>query len=454
MRIILITLLIVFSIPLSARTKTAVYPIVIDPGHGGATNRRKDDRWDPISQKYISYVNYGSQYKNYHEHELVLGLAKRVKYYLDLTNSKWGWLRFKRYLAKFAIRPKGSADKAKFKRIRFMTYLSRKDSWEERGLKKTHPEVNAPYRMFDYLYGKYKRKGLGKISRINQRKPYLVLSLHMMSAGRGNEGGMVAILTPGYKTLNLLRQISLGKKPPSQFYSLPWQSYWLVDKPGWSRFQSAYSDAWVYFHGYGTQKDKLRTGNKKLYRGIRHNLVTWRYADPPGWEYLARKGEPAYTPKHRHFRPQGVFWDRERSQAEQWRREGGRLRFGGDNYYATDELLRYIQYGVQLLVPNQKKSKLLGPIRPPIVSTYALPIYTNAITAYLEVGFINRARDRRLVIKKRNQVAISLAIGIYSLFAGLELKPSPSKIRPQGKPIHWQRYEKLKEGNYFQRVVK
>ncbi len=430
------------------------YPIVIDPGHGSATVGYKDERWDPITNSYLSFTNYGSQYKNYHEHEIVLELSKKLKYYLDLTNTNWGWKRFRSYLSQF------SKNKNNFSRVHFTSSLTRNESWKERGLPKANPRLNDPYRMYDYPTNpqnptKKTRLHLGRLSRINHKKPYLVVSLHMTLAGRKHKGGMAAVLSPGYKTLNLIRQISLGKKPRKDFRTLAWEPYWLVTRKGWSRFQSAYSDTWVYFHGHNTRKDSLRIGPKKFYRGIRHNLLQWRYADPPGWELLARKGLPAYTDKHALFHPQGLFWERERNIAEEWRREEKGLKgFGGDNHYASDELLRYIQFGMRMIAQKKSENIIPGPIQPPYVSTYSLPIYTNAIVAYLEVGYLNHHRDRKLLIKNRDQVALCLAVGIYSLFMGLNpLKPGYTSIRPRGQNINWQRYENRPEGNYFTKVL-
>ena len=436
---------------LNARGERQQYIIVIDPGHGSAPSKRRDDRWDPISRRYISFSNYGSQYKDYHEHRIVMALAKKLQYFLNLSQTDWGWQRFTKYLAQFS-----KNQEQNFPRVMFLSYLTRKEGWEERGRPLTDPEVNAPYRMYDYPDPKHKGPmHLGRISRINHYKPQLVLSLHMTWAGRGHKGGMAAVLSPGYDTFDMLRKISLGQKARSLFFASLWEPHWLVSRKGWSRFQSAYSDAWVYFHGHNTRKDSLRIGSREYYRGIRHNLITWRYKDPPSWAALARKNAKSYSSQHRRFRPMGPFWEREQSSNERRRREGGPLRYGGDNHYAGDELLRYIQFGVRLLDPKMRKTAQLGPLQKPYVSSYALPIYVNAITAYLEVGYINRKRDRRLLMQKQKEIALSLAVGIYSLFRGLKLhNKGNSPVIPRGKQINWQSYMQSSSGNYFTQVVR
>jgi len=331
--------------------------------------------------------------------------------------------------------------------------MTRTKGWEETGRAVTHPDVNAPFRMWNYPDGRGRMRP-GRLSFINQQKPYLVVSLHMTPAGPGNPGGMGAVLSPGYETFNTIRRISLGELPRSRFQKMDWRPHWLITVSGWSKWDAARSDAWVYFHGFRTQKGTPMRPWTRYNRGIRQNLLTWRYADPPGWEKLARLQEPGpYTRNYREFRPEGKFWDRERSAPEQWRREGGRMGYGGDNHYASDELMRFAQYGVRRLAADMRGSNAIGPIQDPFVSSYTLPIYVNAIVAYLEIGHINRSRDRKLVIEKREELAQSLAAGIYSLFRGLQPQSSYGPVKPRGDRLDFARYESLPQGNYFRIVV-
>ena len=96
---------------------------------------------------------------------------------------------------------------------------------------------------------------------------------------------------------------------------------------------------------------------------------------------------------------------------------------GGDNYYASDELLRFVQHGARLLLPAMRAEKKIGDIHYPFASAYTLPIYVNAIVAFLEIGYLNRKRDRDLIITEKEAVAQSLAVGIYSLYSGLSVRP-------------------------------
>jgi hypothetical protein len=313
-------------------------------------------------------------------------------------------------------------------------------------------QTNAPYRLYDYP-DKKGRMQEGRLSFINGKKPHLVLSLHLNPAGRGHPGGMAAVLSPGFKTFDILRKITLGKKSASAFYRLKdWEKGWLITDNGYSKLEAARADAWVYFHGFRSNKQGTAPLMEKN-RGIRHNYVVWRYNDPPGWEEQARAYSPGpYAIKYEEFRPEGKFWEREQSKAEEWRREDGPAGFGGDNNYASDELLRYLQYGIRLQVPSRRGENDVHPLLHPFVSAYTLPIYVNAICAFLEIGHLNRTTDREIVIGQQDALARSLAAGIYSLFYGLKLRKGYSAIRPRGKALDFKKYENLKEGNYF-RIV-
>ena len=423
---------------------TPTYRIIIDPGHGGAISKRKDDKWDPVENKYQDFYSYGMQANSYHEHKVVLELAKRVHYYVNLTATDEGWIEFEKILGELS-------SQKNFKRIHLDALLTREDGWDDRSSNPEEEGLNDPYRLYDFP-DKNKKKQMGRISFINSKKPYLVVSLHLNPAGRGHPGGMAAVLSPGFKTFDTVRKIHLGKLPYSRFKKLKWWKDWLITEPGWSKYQSARSDTWVYFHGYRT----LKSGNSpwlQKNRGFRYNMVTWNYSDEPGWEKTAsQRGPGQYAFKYSEFKPSGTFWEREQAKPEKWRREGGSLGYGGDNHFASDELLRFIQYGVRQLNPQKRSNSSIGPMQPPYVSTYSLPTFTNAICAYLEVGYLNRKRDRDLVMETREETAKSIAVGIYSLFMGIKLKKHYGRYYPKGKKLNFSKYEKYEKGNYFKIV--
>lgn len=427
------------------------YPIIIDPGHGGADSRRLDDKWDPITGKYLSYYLSGMKYKDYYEYKIMMDLSRDLKKILDLTRTDEGWIEFQELLKTFS-------PQKEFVRIRFRTDLTHDEVWNERFSDPEAPHVNDDYRLYDFPEDPNEPSRImpGRWTYANQKEPYLIVSLHMNPAGAGHPGGMAGVLTPGYRTFDLIRKIHLNQESIRKFKKLPWvqKGKWLISDPGWSVYESARADAWVYFHGYRSNKSGTGIWEAKN-RGIRYNMVTWPYRDPPGWEKIARLREPGpYSLDYTKFRSEGKFFDRERSDPEKWRREDGYLGFGGDNHLATDELMRFVQLGVRNQVPDRNKRSGLGPINPPYISAYGLPTFVNAIVAYLEIGYLDRKRDRTLMLEHRMETARSLAVGIYSLFAGLKIKHNPkSPYHPRGKAVDFEKYENYKEGNYFKLVA-
>ena len=421
------------------------YNIVIDPGHGGAIPDRKDDKWDPLEKKYQDYYSYGMQANGYHEHKVVLELSKKVKHYVNLTTTDSGWVEFEKIL-------KELSPQKQFKRIELVTHMTREDSWDERSSDPNKPGLNDPYRLYDFPDSSNKMQ-MGRVSYINSKKPHLVISLHLNPSGKGHPGGMAAVISPGFKTFDTIRKIHLNQLPVSRFKKMKWYDKWLITEPGWNKYQSARSDTWVYFHGYRTLKDGSGPWLGKN-RGFRYNMITWNYSDPEGWEKTAiERGPGQYAVKYSEFKPEGKFWEREQAPPEQWRREDGPLGFGGDNYFASDELLRFVQYGVRELNPAKRPNNAIGPMQPPYVSTYSLPTFTNAICAYLEIGYLDRSRDRSLVMETGDEVAKSIAVGIYSLFNGLKLKKHYGPYFPKGKKLNFSKYENYEKGNYFKIVT-
>ena len=437
----LVYFIFLFLILLSCNS-VPIHRVIVDPGHGGANIFKegkwvKSDRWDPVTKSYLSYYLTGMEADEYKEHLVMLSLSKDVKKYLDWTKSLWGWYKFKKLLQKFS-------SQKNFPRIILYAKLTRKDSWNHRFKKENSLRVNDTYRMYDYPDARGRIR-YGRLSFINQSKASLVVSLHMTPAGRGNKGGMASVLSPGFSTFNLIRQIHLKEKLKSSWKKTYWHGKILGTEGGWDQFQLARGDAWGYFHGYRSNRLGTRP-NFNAPRGIRHNLITWAYKEKDNWyEAYQTNQEGPYALEYTKFKAVGKFWEREKRKEEQWRREGGPLLYGGDNHYASDELLRFVQYGVRLLKPEMREKGRIGKIHFPFVSSYTLPIYVNAIVAYLEIGYLNRKRDRDLIIGKQASVAQSIAVGIYSLYSGISLRPlNENPYPPQGKAIDFVKY-----GSYF-----
>ncbi|WP_210410254.1 N-acetylmuramoyl-L-alanine amidase [Leptospira meyeri] len=417
-----------------------VFRIVVDPGHGGIAKDPKaqhGDKYDSVTQTYLETYKQGTEHGSVTERKVVLDLAKEVHRVLKLTETEAGWKEFEGYLKLFS-------KKSDFQRVILESKLTRESSFDD---DPNSDDPNALYRLYDFPDQKTGVRRKGRLSKINELKPQLVLSLHLNPASKGQTGGMGAVLTPGYKTFSKLKNISAKKNSPNGFTNGPW-SEWLIFQSGWSKLENAIADTWIYFHGYWPKKNGKDTDLTK-FEGYRQNMVSWRYADDPNWEKQIGKPGP-YATDHETFSETGKFWEREKGKKEEWRREGGREGFGGDNHFVTKELMRFVQYGLPVLL-KEKDSPYpeLGPIQKPYISTYSLPTYTNALCAFIEIGYVNRSRDVKYLTQNKKETAISLAVGIYSLFVGLDVKKIPSlPYNPKGKKVNWERYE-----TYFDEVL-
>jgi hypothetical protein len=225
----------------------------------------------------------------------------------------------------------------------------------------------------------------------------------------------------------------------------PLIKYWFMESGRRTRFQWFLNDTAMYFTAYNIHKNGRV--NFREYRGYRYNMFQWSYNDPKGWEKTARKHRPntPYSYHYKTIKPHGKFWDRERSKYEEFRRSKGPEGYGGDNAYASYELIRFIQYNLRM---NGDRDRQLVPGKP-YVSIWIVPQHVNAICAYLELGYLIRWRDRVRLTKKQNEIAEGLAVGIYSLFTGIRIKKSRLPYLPKGKKLNLKKYHIHSSKSYF-----
>lgn len=433
--------------------KPKEYKVVIDPGHGGWKQKPFEiygDKFDTISQKYLEAYKSGGEYKGRTEMEIVLEVGKEVKAILDLTKTTKKFETFKKYVKLFSDE--------NIRHIKIHSVLSRKDNFSDRNFREKD-DKNAPYRLYDFPDLESGKRKLGRLSKINKEKPYLVVSLHIndqanlkLDKSPISESGLACVITPSYHTFQVLRKISQKKESPSKFENSPWKD-WMVFKDGWSKLENAVADAWIYFHGHWPDQSGSKTDLEK-FEGFRQNMLTWKYADSSDWESqvgVKKKGQ--YSLNHKTFIPVGKFWEREKDQPEVWKREGGEEGFGGDNYYSCSEILRFLHYGLNKEFSKLKKSPEIFPITKPYISTYSMPTFVNGISAYLELGDIKRNSDMYYLQEKKKETAIFIAVGIYSLFHGLKIRQEKFPEIPKGQKIHFEKYETYKGKNYFKEVL-
>ena len=419
------------------------FRVVIDPGHGGTNinpRSKHGDRYDLVSQKYLDDYKSGAAITlkgtKIEEHVIVYNIAQKVMKILAYTAPNDNFSKFESIARKYGIIKK---------RINIISMLSRPEGITN-GETLTLNDANAPYRIFDYP-AEDNSLSHGRISKINKFKPQLVVSIHIAESSSHDYRAMNAILTPPFSFLlnglKYLRENKTGRK----FFNKSPMSDWFVEDETRSTFNLFLSDVSQYFTGCPLDSD-MKTGP---FRGYRHNMTQWAYTDDPGWEKDAAK-HADYSPYSRNYRkvsPAGRFWDRERSRYESYRRDGGEEGFGGDNAYASYEIIRYILYSLK---KNGGHYKDLTEGKP-YFSIWAIPIYVNAINAYFELGYLKRKDDRKTLLENQNEIAEGIAVGIYSLFAGIDpVFDDNFTHTPKGKRIDLEKYAVSPEKTYFDMV--
>lgn len=435
----------------ACRQIEARYTVVLDPGHGGRYMSPESvygDKWDPVRGEYLDRYRHGAYMKGIWESEVMYAMAVDARNLLRYTLDEDKHERFKAILKKYT----GKAPE-KIEPVRAL--LSRENNYHTRYLS-VQKDPNAPYRLYDFPDIETGEMRKGTISRINEMQPNLVVSLHLTGGRSPRQGAMAAVITPGYETYKKAIEYVKGNsreraRIKREFRRSQW-SDWFRSARGYNTFQTFMLDAWVYYTGYWSTKSGLNPRTDK-YRGHRHNMFSWAYRDKK-WLDIARRSEPgtAYAANLKNFKPQGSFWQREQSQPESWRREGGPEGYGGDNHYAANELMRFVRKA--FLVNGYDTRKTLPKIIDPYISTWSVPTYVNAISAYLEIGHLSSDRDVDRLLNKREIYAEALAVGVYSLFYSLT-QPADAREKdlPTGQAIDFSRYENYKGRNYFKQVA-
>ena len=85
----------------------------------------------------------------------------------------------------------------------------------------------------------------------------------------------------------------------------------------------------------------------------------------------------------------------------------------------------------------------------PFVSVWSVPLYVNAVSAYIELGYLREPVHLKMFREKTDILAEGIAVGIYSLLAGTEPKPSAEKFRPKGVKFDLDKYRMDDTKTYF-----
>lgn len=446
--IVSISFLFVLFIPRNfSETEFPVLRVVIDPGHGGSlllsSRKKHGDRYDVLSRSYLDDFRPGASFGALKEHKIVYNIGDRVFQILQYAAPGGDFRKFEKIAKKYGVITR---------RVNIVSIMSRPKGIDaEQGAKflsdSGRDDPNAPYRLFDYPDA-YNVMQEGRISRMNKFRPHLVVSIHLALSGEPTYRAMNPVLIAPFPFLAKGLKYLRGQTSDRSFFDNSQFKNWFVEEETRSPFRWFLSDVSQYFTGY--QLDAGLNIRENRFRGYLRNMVRWSYADEPGWQTNAEL-HAKYSPYSMDFHnvsPAGKFWDRERSKYELFKRDGGEEGFGGDNAYASYEIIRYI---LSSLKQHGVYNKNIVPGRP-YVSIWAIPMHINAINAYFELGYLRRKVDRKMLTENQNEIAEGIAVGIYSLLAGIEPKESDFTHRPRGKRIDLEKYNLSTEKNYFDMV--
>ncbi|MCU0846262.1 MAG: hypothetical protein MUD12_00060 [Spirochaetes bacterium] len=414
-----------------------VYRVVLDPGHGGRCKSpmsRHGDRYNTLSKTYLDNFKEGASFAGLEENQIVYDISLRVRRILKNCSPDGDYKKFAAVLKKYTDEEPD--------RVNIVTSLSRKKSISDAEADALE-DPNAGYRLFDYP----DRRGImreGRLSKINSLRPNLVVSLHLATDGPSDYIAMNPVIAAPYDFLNEGLKYLRREKKGRAFYSNNRLGDWFCESHRRSDFEWFLNDVSVYFTGCPLEKDRSVSGK---FKGYRHNMVSWKYTDNRGWESVARfhQENTRYSRNYMDVVPDGRFWDRERSKYEKYRRDGGEEGFGGDNAYAAYEIIRYMLFS---LYKNRRDYGAMKTGKP-YISIWIMPVHVNAINAYIEIAYLRRRRDRNILATSKNELAEGIAVGIYSLFSGMNPRKEPFTYLPKGKKIDMRKYDVSDGRSYF-----
>jgi len=419
-----------------------LFRIVIDPGHGGVflqDRKKHGDRFDMVTAEYLDDFAEGANYKGIYEREIVYNIALKTVHLLSYCSKEGDFEQFKKILKKYTD--------SNVKKIYIETILSRPESIKEEKIQ-NNSDPNADFRLYDFP-GPDGNMIKGRISKINDFKPHLVVSLHLAKSAPFEYKGMNGVIVPPYNVLKKgLIRLQNGETDKDLNDNNILRSWFRETNRNSYRY-SFFKDSAQYFTSYSIKKNyKTDFSN---YKGYKHNMVTWGYSDKPLWDIEAEKhtADSRYSSDYNTFREEGSFWERERSVYEEYRRGTGFKDFGGDNYLATYEIIKYILFTLND-TGVKNKNKIPGK---PFISTWSVPLLVNAISAYIELGYLDRKWDREVLLYRQDEIAEGVAAGIYSLLTGLDNIKGKFRNKPSGKLIDFKKYSITKEKSYFDVVT-
>lgn len=431
--------LIFFLLPVPVKKyEPQIFRVVLDPGHGGVCKypiSKYGDRYDTLTGTYIEEFKEGAAFRNLEEHKIVYEISEKVEKILKDCSPEGDFNKFREILKKYSddFAPK----------VIIRTYMGRRKSLSE-SEKNNLEDPNAEFRLFDFPDKNGEMKP-GRLSRMNSLKPHLIVSLHLAFSGPPEYRGMNPILAAPPRLLSSGLKYLRGEINDKSFFYKDPHKDWFIENMKRPDFSWFLNDTALYYTNYPLNSDL--SVDRSGYRGYRYNMVSWPYRDDAGWEKeaISHKKDSRYSISYKDFVPDGKFWDREKSVYESYRRDNGEEGFGGDNAYAAYEMIRFIMYSLNLR-GIKNKNQVAGKS---YVSTWIVPIHVNAINPFIELGYLIKPWDRYLLVEKQNEIAEGIAVAIYSMIAGLNVKDKNVSQPPKGKSIDFKKYMIGGNGSYF-----
>ncbi len=421
--------------------KPPTYIIMINPRHGGMTvpaSKTNGDRYDDITGQYTVDYDGGSQYKDISEFSLLLKFTKQLRKVLKFTKTKKNYKRLVKILEKYGgnVQP--------YQRVFFHVFITKETNYMYYVNKKEN-DVNKFFRLMDFpSTGFLKRRRDGLMSKMFKMHPDIILNFDLDYIN--DYSSIYSINSPSYYVFNKIREHIIKKD--FNFSSDKVLKYYLYHWRGRTRkekLENMIKDTWLYFTGYLPDKTFVKP-DLNNFKGIGYNMVSWKYADKGEWweDYNDKKNHPEFNTDLKNWKPNGLFWERERYRTEIKRR--GDLKNRGDNFYASQEMVKYIKSIFYL----EDKGDKLPSIGKPVFAYNEISIYQNSIVININLGSLRDKKARELLDKEIDTLCNAVWVALYSITSGYKLKDNlPAPIKPNGKPLDFEHYHDV---YYFGKV--
>ncbi|MBN1899022.1 MAG: hypothetical protein JW827_09610 [Spirochaetes bacterium] len=393
-----------------------------DGGKPARASKTDGDYYNEVTSVFTENIEKGSVYGNLSEYKLIATLYQKTANILNDTLTVSGWKSFEKILKKY------SKKKKQFEKVAFESFITKPHPYrfyEQKGEK----DVNRYFRLMDSpsenILKKYNN---GILSHLFSMKPDIIINFDL-----GENYRLFSINMPSFKFFDYIRKkyIRSGQLNFSDL-GKPYRSIaknWRGDNEK-EKINNLLHDMKLYFTGY--------SGNRFL--GLGYNMIDWDFRDSSGWfkNFNDKEDNPHYQTDLKKWQAQGKFWERETMKVELKRRQGKRYP-GGDNQYASAEIIKYIRN-----ILNGKEISLQR--SGPVFQYDEIDLYTTGIVINVHLGSLNNENIRSLLTTHSDALAEAICVSLYSLTMGYDLHPVKKNISdlPSGDPIDFKYFQKEK----------